>query len=103
MTELARGGNDTLMAFSAVRLRAWGSVPENCQATAAATVTSMTESSPNPINLAGEEGRRPGLSITGCTTSGVRESAAEVAIALGLLLLIHRRRRRRTGHGELAL
>ena len=38
------------MMRNVARSRASGSPPENCQYTAAAEETSMSESSPNPIN-----------------------------------------------------
>ncbi|MGM1058974.1 hypothetical protein [Saccharothrix sp. Mg75] len=38
------------MTFNAVRSRLSGSAPENCQATAVAEATSMTESRPKPVS-----------------------------------------------------
>ena len=53
-TKAASAKKDTAMMRSAVFSRASGSLALNCQATTAAEVTSMTESSPNPTNAEDE-------------------------------------------------
>lgn len=49
-TYAASAKNDTAITLSAARSRCSGSRPANCQATAVADATSITESSPNPIS-----------------------------------------------------
>ena len=49
-TNVARAKNEKAMNFRATFSRAAGSVPANCQATAAADDTSMSESRPKPIS-----------------------------------------------------
>ena len=56
------------MTRSAVRSRRSGSGPANCQATAAAELTSITESSPNPIS-ATETAIVPAVSATTASTT----------------------------------
>ena len=56
------------MTFSAARSRACGSEPENCQATAAAEATSITESSPNPISAVDEATVPAVIATTASTT-----------------------------------
>jgi hypothetical protein len=51
------------MTRSAARSRASGSDPLNCQATAVADATSITESKPNPISAA-EDATVPATSAT---------------------------------------
>ena len=50
VTNAARPKKENAMTRSAVFSRASGSRPANCQATAAAEATSMTESRPKPIS-----------------------------------------------------
>ena len=56
------------MIRKAVRSRRCGSVPENCHANAAAELTSITESNPNPIN-AMDEATVPATSATTASTT----------------------------------
>ena len=56
------------MIRKAVRSRRCGSVPENCHASAAAELTSITESNPNPIN-AMDEATVPATSATTASTT----------------------------------
>jgi len=56
------------MTFRAARSRACGSGAENCQATAAAEATSITESRPNPTSAV-EDAAAPALSATIASTT----------------------------------
>ena len=56
------------MTFKATRSRRCGSGPANCQATAAAELTSITESSPNPISAI-DDAAAPAASATAASTT----------------------------------
>lgn len=55
------------MTRSAMCSRRAGSRPANCQATAAAELTSMTESSPNPISAIEDAAWPAAMAITAST------------------------------------
>lgn len=66
-TNSARPKKENAMKRRAVFSLAWGSLAENCQATAAAEVTSMTESRPKAISAL-EEATVPAAMATIAST-----------------------------------
>lgn len=67
-TKAASAKKDTAMMRSVVRSRRSWSVAENCQATAAAEATSITESSPKPIRAV-DEAPTPAVIATTASTA----------------------------------
>lgn len=68
MTNAASAKNEPAITRSATRSRRCGSGPANCQATAAAELTSITESSPNPISAIEEASVPAAIAMTASIT-----------------------------------